>query len=109
MAHADQPAIAVINAGGWGTALAVVLARVGYPVTLWARRAEAVERLALERENRAYLPGIQIPSEVDITADLPTAVRGRRVVIVAVISRYMREIARRLAPLVEPKALIVHG
>src|SRR5207244_8875381 len=101
--------IAVINAGGWGTALAVVLARAGYSVSLWARRAEVADRLTAERENEAYLPGVRIPAEVEVTGDLAMAVGGRSVVVVAVISRYMRSIARQLAPHVERDALVVHG
>ena len=105
----SEPAIAVLNAGGWGTALAILLARAGRSVTLWARRTEAAERLRAERENRVYLPGVEIPKDVEITADLAAALRGRKVVVVVVISAFMREIARQLAPLVEPDALLVHG
>src|SRR5437867_5558986 len=108
MRQTNEPAVAVINAGGLGTALAVVLARAGCSVTLWARRPEAAERLAVERENHPYLPGVRIPAEIEITADLAEAVRARSVVVVAVISRYVREIARQLAPLTQPGALVVH-
>jgi glycerol-3-phosphate dehydrogenase (NAD(P)+) len=105
----EHSGIAVLNAGGWGTALAVLLARSGHSVTLWARRPEAAARLRAERENRAYLPGIQIPPEVEVTPELEVALRGRGVVVVAVISRFMRSIAREIAPLIEPTALVVHG
>lgn len=101
--------IAVLNAGGWGTALAVHLARQGHAVTLWARRPDAAERLRRERTNTAYLPGVAIPETVEITADLPSALEGRAVVVVAAISRAMRELARRLAGSVRSSTLVVHG
>jgi glycerol-3-phosphate dehydrogenase (NAD(P)+) len=99
----------VLNAGGWGTALAVLLARGGRPVTLWTRRAGAAERLRVDRENRAYLAGIEIPPRVEITSDLAAALRGGGVIVVAVISSFIRQVACQMAPLVNPNALIVHG
>lgn len=101
--------VAVLNAGGWGTALAIHLARQGHTVTLWARRAEAAERLRRERINAAYLPGVPIPPEIEITADLHTAVSERSVIVVAAISRAMRGLARQLAGALRPDALVVHG
>ena len=59
-----QEHIAVIGAGGWGTALALYLARLDRPVRLWARRPELAEELALTRENRYYLPGCLLPETV---------------------------------------------
>jgi glycerol-3-phosphate dehydrogenase (NAD(P)+) len=105
----DAPAICVLNAGGWGTALAAMLAREGRSVTLWARREAAAAELREARENRTYLPGVAIPPRLEITSDLAAALRGRRVVLVASVSRYLRELARAMAPLVEPEALVLHG
>jgi glycerol-3-phosphate dehydrogenase (NAD(P)+) len=106
---ADEPQIAVLNAGGWGTALAVHLAKAGRSVTLWVRRAEAAAELRRERENRAYLAGVELPPDLEVTAELGEALRGRRVVIAAPVSRSVRELARAMGPLVEPGALVVHG
>ena len=105
----DNAAIAVLNAGGWGTALAALLARTGRPIVLWARRPEAVEQLLADRENRAYLPGVALPPDLEITADLARALDGRRLVVVAAISRFVRDLARQVAPLLEPDALVIHG
>jgi glycerol-3-phosphate dehydrogenase (NAD(P)+) len=54
----------VIGAGSFGTALAVLLARSGLRATLLARTAEQAERLAAERENRQYLPGVELPQQL---------------------------------------------
>jgi len=56
--------IQILGAGGWGTALSVLLARRGTPVSLWARSPERVEELRLHRENRRYLPGVPLPDGV---------------------------------------------
>jgi glycerol-3-phosphate dehydrogenase (NAD(P)+) len=101
--------VAVVNAGGWGTALAVKLANQGYDVRLWARRREQAARISADRENRAYLPYVSIAPSVQVTSDLTEAVTDAQIVVVAVIASYMREIGRMLADVLVPQALVVHG
>lgn len=87
----------MVGAGGWGTALAVMLARAGRSVLLWARRPEHAARLAQERVNDPYLPGIAIPPGVRVTADLEEAARAP-FIILAVPSQAVRVTWRALAP-----------
>jgi glycerol-3-phosphate dehydrogenase (NAD(P)+) len=56
----------VIGAGSFGTAVAVLLARGGFRTTLQARTAEQAEQLNEDRENRVYLPGIELPQQLRI-------------------------------------------
>jgi glycerol-3-phosphate dehydrogenase (NAD(P)+) len=107
----DEPHrdIAVVNAGGWGTALAVKLANQGHRVRLWARRPELAARISQDRENRQYLPYVSVPPTVDVTSDLCSAVEQAEIVVIAVIARYMREIAQQLAPVLARDTLVVHG
>src|SRR5437764_12928696 len=56
----------VIGAGSFGTAVAVLLARGGLRTTLQTRTKEQASRLAEERENRTYLPGVELPRELRI-------------------------------------------
>ncbi len=58
----------VIGAGSFGTALAVLLSRGGLRTTLQARTAEQAARLEEEHENRAYLPGVELPASLRIEA-----------------------------------------
>jgi glycerol-3-phosphate dehydrogenase (NAD(P)+) len=101
--------IAVINAGGWGTALAVLLAGRGHEVRLWARRPELAESINRRRENPDYLAGVAIPPSVRATADLEFAVEGCAVLVLATISRFTRAIARQLKPLVPAGTQVLHG
>lgn len=101
--------VCVVNAGGWGTALSVVLAEKGHDVFLWARRPELAAELLTARENRTYLPRIPIPDSVRITADLGEATNSASVIIVTAISRYMAEMASMLARVVSPGQVVVHG
>ena len=82
--------VAILGAGAWGTALAVILARNGHRVTLCARRVGVIDCLAQQHENRSYLPGVAIPREVEVTASWPEAVAHASVVVMAIPSRYAR-------------------
>ncbi|MGI5835028.1 MAG: NAD(P)H-dependent glycerol-3-phosphate dehydrogenase [Chloroflexota bacterium] len=101
--------ICIINAGGWGTALAVLMASKGYEVRLWARRPELAEEIVSTRENSSYLPGVRIPDNVFPTSDLEYALQGSSVVIIAAISRFIRELAPMVGPLLKPGQLVVSG
>ncbi len=101
--------IAVVNAGGWGTALAIKLANQGHNVRLWARRPEMAACIIRDQENIRYLPGVALPASIRVTSDLAQAVTGADAVIVVVIASYMREIARQLGPLLPHDVLLMHG
>ncbi len=87
----------VLGAGGWGTALAVLLADNGHGVRLWARRPEFAEELRRAGENRPYLPGVPVPPGVEPEADLAAALDGARLVVLAAPSHGLREVVRRAA------------
>lgn len=59
--------IAVLGGGSWGTALAAAFARE-HDVVLWSRESEVVEAMARTRRNEAYLPGVDLPASLRVTA-----------------------------------------
>ncbi len=87
---------AVIGAGAWGTAFALHLARIGHAVTLVPRRTEQAATLVALRENRDYLPGIALPLELSVTADVGAALAGADVVLLACPAQSLRETCTRL-------------
>ncbi len=89
--------IAVLGAGGFGTALAIHLARCSHEVTLCARRPAFADELRTLRENRPYLPQPKIPPAVAITADAGEALRDAQALILAVPSQHLRAAAQDLA------------
>jgi glycerol-3-phosphate dehydrogenase (NAD(P)+) len=101
--------LAVVNAGGWGTALAVLLANAGHQVRLWCRRAELADEIAQCHENRVYLPGVTVPATVQPTPALETALAGASAVILVPISRVMRDTARLVAPHLAPDTPVLHA
>ena len=56
----------VIGAGSFGTALAVLLTRAGLRTTLQTRRPEQAASLSADRENKLYLPGVELPGQLRI-------------------------------------------
>ncbi len=99
--------VTVLGAGEWGTALAVVLARRGARVILWARRPEVAAALARHRENEAYLPGVTLPEGVTPTADLSRAVGGAGLIFLAIPSHSLAAGVHALAPLIGREATLV--
>ena len=84
--------IGVVGAGGWGTALAKILADKGERVTLWCHGADSFRQIVETRENRAYLAGISLPAEITVTQSLGEVVSNKRLVICAVPSHVVREV-----------------
>ncbi len=91
--------IAVIGAGAWGTALAVLFARAGKNVTLWARDEAKAAAMAALREN-PRLPGVRLPDNLAVTHAMP----GAEILLLAVPMQHLRGILPELpqgdAPLV---------
>jgi len=78
--------VAILGAGGWGTALGIMLAQQGRGARLWARRPELAESLRRERQNPDYLPGVSLPDTLEVTSDLSGALEGALIALVTVPS-----------------------
>jgi 1-acyl-sn-glycerol-3-phosphate acyltransferase len=78
---------AIVGAGTWGTALAVVLARGGLEVDLGCRTREQAEELERERVNARYLPGVSLPDEVTVRPAAELQPAAQDVVCFAVPAR----------------------
>jgi glycerol-3-phosphate dehydrogenase (NAD(P)+) len=92
-----RAAVSVLGAGGWGTALAILLARRGMNVTLWARSPEIAAALERDRENRRLLPNVPFPGGLRVTGNLADAAGGARdALVIAVPSHGLGAIAGAL-------------
>ena len=90
--------VAVLGAGSWGTALAAVLARNGVPTTLWGRDPDAIARMAATRRNARYLPDLELPSTLALSADLAATVRAANVVLIVTPSHAFAGLLDDIAP-----------
>jgi glycerol-3-phosphate dehydrogenase (NAD(P)+) len=99
---------AVLGAGGWGTAIALVLAQQpGRRVVLWSARPEHADTLLAQRENVRFLPGVPIPAGVLLTTDLGEAVQGADLLVIAIPTVYLRETLARVGSQVPPQRAVL--
>jgi glycerol-3-phosphate dehydrogenase (NAD(P)+) len=82
--------VAVIGAGGWGTALAKILSENDLAVQLWCREEEVRRSIRERHENDSFLPGIRLPPELEVTGDPARALARAEIAILAVPSLYLR-------------------
>jgi glycerol-3-phosphate dehydrogenase (NAD(P)+) len=101
--------IAIIGAGSWGTALAIALcrSRAQHRISLWAYEREVVDSLRERRVNEIFLPGFEVPREVEVTGELAEAARDAEIVLGVVPSAHARRIYTALLPHLTPSTAIV--
>ena len=81
--------ITVLGDGGWGTALAMTLLKNDHSVTLWGPFEDNIEAIRSTRKNR-FLPGVDLPAELNATSNIAEAVDGAELVVLASPSQFMR-------------------
>jgi len=91
--------IAIFGGGAWGTALALVAARAGAEVTLWARDPAIVAGINERHENAIYLPGIALDRAIAATSELEVALGGADAALLVVPAQFMRGVVGLLQPL----------
>lgn len=99
--------LAVIGAGSWGTALAIVLAPRFSGLRLWVYEQDLAARMRHARENDVYLPGYQLPADIEITHDLEQALTGANIVLSVVPSHLVRGLYSRMKPFLHPSMVFV--
>jgi glycerol-3-phosphate dehydrogenase (NAD(P)+) len=101
-------AVAVVGCGGWGTALAMLLARNGHRTVLWGVEPEYMLAMSGSRLNPRYLPGVRIPESVVLTAELGQCVPDSDMVVLATPTPYLRSVCGRVAGLLGRGQLVVN-
>ena len=96
--------LAILGAGSWGTALAVVFSRARklHEISLWVRSPSTAEELRLHRENKTYLPGVTLPAAVRVTHDLSAALAGAQIAVGAIPSVHARTVYLQAVPFFTP-------
>ena len=86
--------VAVLGSGSWGTALAILLARNGVSTLLWGKEAADLIEAG---ENKAYLPGIQLPDTLEIVTSFEKAITQSEEILVAVPSAAFSSVLQDIA------------
>jgi glycerol-3-phosphate dehydrogenase (NAD(P)+) len=90
--------IAVLSDGSWGTALAMLLCRNGHDVKMWGPFPEHLEKMAVERENRQFLPGFKLHDNLHFEKDMAKAVADAEMLLLASPTQYARSVITQLKP-----------
>ncbi|MEK6568009.1 MAG: NAD(P)H-dependent glycerol-3-phosphate dehydrogenase, partial [Candidatus Omnitrophota bacterium] len=91
--------ITILGDGGWGTTLAILLARKGYRITLWGAFKDNIAEVNKTRINQKFLPGIRLPSSIILTSDLVLALKAADLIVLAIPSQFIRQLLKRLKEL----------
>ena len=87
--------VAVLGAGAWGTAIAAVLS-ARLEVALWARDPAQATTISSSRRNERYLPGIELPGQVRVSAELPVVLQKAALVLAATPVAGLREVLSKV-------------
>ena len=89
--------IAVLGAGSWAIALAVLLRKRSHNISMWEFNPAEARKLAEQRELPAKLPGIRLPDEITVTNDIERVFDDAQMVVCAVPAQTMRSTMKRVA------------
>lgn len=88
--------IAILGVGAYGIALAKVFFKNDNKVSMWSKFKEERDSILLNRENKRVLPGVKIPKDIEITSDLKSCVDNAKIIVLAVPTKSVREVAKEL-------------
>lgn len=100
--------VAVIGAGSWGTALALVLADNGHEVRLWGHNEAQIEEINQFHTNKKYLPEILLPDTIKGYSSLAEALEGLELIVLAVPTKAIREVLRNIIEVRTEPLTVVH-
>jgi glycerol-3-phosphate dehydrogenase (NAD(P)+) len=99
--------VAIIGAGSWGTALAIISARAGHDVHIWSRNARVVSSINRDHVNPLHLTDDQIPDNVRAAEEISAALAGANLVILATPSHATRQVLQSMNPALSRDMVIV--
>jgi glycerol-3-phosphate dehydrogenase (NAD(P)+) len=89
--------ICILGAGGWGTALGILLNNNKHNITLWEYNKEYARTLNEFRENFYFLPKVRIPKKIQISDDIESAVDKKDLVVISTPTQFVRRVIESIA------------
>ncbi|SNS23918.1 glycerol 3-phosphate dehydrogenase (NAD(P)+) [Anaerovirgula multivorans] len=105
----NYSSVAVLGAGSWGTALSLELNSKGHRINLWMRRKEQLDEIIKTKNNEKYLPGVDIPTNINLTIDIIEAVKDTDMILLTVPTQKVREVIKSIKPYIKPQQVIVNA
>lgn len=100
MSNNNSQTIAVLGAGSWGTALAMLLGQNNHAVNLWSHNAEHATAMQKSRENNRYLAGLTFPEKLAISSELEVTLKDVKNILIVVPSHAFRETLQTIKPFI---------
>jgi glycerol-3-phosphate dehydrogenase (NAD(P)+) len=101
--------VAVIGAGSWGTALAIVLADNKHSVNLWGRREDQINEINDLHTNIKYLPDVKLPVNIHGYTTLQDAIQDVQTIVLVTPTKAMREVLANIREQLENPVTFVHA
>jgi glycerol-3-phosphate dehydrogenase (NAD(P)+) len=101
--------ISVIGAGSFGTAMALVAARAGNEVMLWAHDPKVADALNRGRSNPVYLPTMELEASIRVTNSLAEAAEFSETLFMIVPSHHFARVLREIEPHLRDGADVISG
>lgn len=102
-----QQKVTVLGGGSFGTAIANIVSTNGHHAHLWMRDKDRALRCQQQRENAEYLPGYDLHEHLIVSSDLEACLLHCDVVVIAIPSKSFRDVARKVAPLIQPQTIVI--
>ncbi|HSK18183.1 MAG TPA: NAD(P)H-dependent glycerol-3-phosphate dehydrogenase [Longimicrobiales bacterium] len=99
--------IGVVGAGSWGTALANLLAKKGYPVCIWSFEPDVAESINNRHRNSVYLTDIQLDERLQATTSLEEAVAGASCILSVSPAQHVRNVMAQAAGSMRQDAIVI--
>lgn len=101
--------VAVLGAGSWGTALALVLNDNGHDVWLWTHLEEHAKEINETHHNKAYLNNVEIPETITVTSDLTETIKDATALVFVLPTKAIRPVCQQVKDVLDHKVTIIHG
>lgn len=100
--------VVVLGAGSWGTALSIVLSKVGHEVFLWEFSKEKADEIQKTRENKKFLPSIKLPDNIHIVNDKKDLLKDVNYVVCSVPSQVLRSVMKEFLDQLTENHIIIN-
>ncbi len=104
----NKRTLAVVGAGSWGTALAIVLADNGHEVRLWGHKPKQIEEINTYHTNKKYLPNTVLPELIIGYDSLEAALKNIDIIVLAVPTKAIREVLQKIVRFRKEPLMIIH-
>lgn len=101
--------IVILGSGGFGLSLAISAVLSGkHNVTVWSKFQEEIDEIRKNGEHKTKLPGVKLPDEIDLTADI-SCIKGCDILIFGIPSSFVRSVAKQAKPFINEKTVVVNS